>query len=149
MDQNSESLIFCPSCEHKQSSFNTECEACGLIFSKYLKYTPIKALLNKFMSAREIMEIRKAEEKFTKLQNDTQSKAELIIKCQKERLLDLASYHTRRDNDKKSMELIKSLSSSLYIEEEKAQRTWTPSLILFSIVLGLLAVLTLVLRSYI
>ncbi len=149
MDQQSENFIFCPSCEHKQSSVNLECEACGLIFSKYLKYTPIKAFLNKFMSPKEIMQIRKAEERFTKVQNDRQSKTELIIRCQKERLLDLASYHTRRENDNDSMDLIKKLSSSLYIDNEKGKSVWTPSLIMSSIILVILAALTLILRSYI
>jgi hypothetical protein len=146
MELNRQGLYSCPACGQVQVDTNKECDACGIVFSKHLKYTPIKALLNKFLSPKEIMEIRNTEDKFSKIQHDKQSKAELIIRCQKEKLLDLASYHVRRENDKSGMELIKKLSSSLFITEEKKKISWTPSLVIFSIALFAIVVFTLILR---
>ncbi len=139
----------CPACGQAQVPTNRECDACGIVFSKHLKYTPVKALLNKFLSPKEITDIRRTEDKFSKIQHDQQSKAELIIHCQKESILDLASYHVRRENDKNGMELIKKLSSALFIGKEKQPANWTPSLIIFGIILGVIAVLTLLLRLYV
>jgi hypothetical protein len=149
MDKDNKGYIFCPSCDYKQHAMNTECVACGLVFSKHLKYVPVKTLINKFLSPKEIMEIRRAEDKFNKVQHDQTSKAELIIHCQKENILDLASYHTRNSNDKNGMELIKKLSSIFYIGTQKAPKIWTPSFILFTTVLGLIVALTLLLRTYV
>lgn len=146
MELNRDKFYSCPACGQAQMATNKECDACGIVFSKHLKYTPIKAFLNKFLSPKEIMEIRNTEDKFSKIQHDSQSKAELIIHCQKEKLLDLASYHVRRENDKSGMELVKKLSSSLFITEEKKRSHWTPSLVIFSIVLFAIGVFTLILR---
>lgn len=146
MELNREKLYSCPACGQVQLASNTECDSCGIVFSKHLKYTPVKAFLNKFLSPKEIMDIRRTEDKFSKIQHDGQSKAELIVHCQKGKLLDLASYHVRRENDKNGMELIKKLSASLLISKEKSKFNWTPSLIIFSIILVAVGLFTLILR---
>jgi len=112
-----QSLISCPSCNYKQSKANKECEACGIIFEKYSRYTPIKAITKKFLSPAEITEIREFQKHFTKIKHDTGSKTELILQCQKQELLDLAAYYVKNENDKTGMELIKKMSSLSYNED--------------------------------
>lgn len=142
-------LYSCPVCSRSQDANNATCETCGIVFSKHMAYTPIKTMFNRIISPKEIMGIRRAEERFTKIKHDNQSKAELIIHCQKENLLDLASYHTRRENDKTGMELIKKLSSLFYIGTQKTPRSLTPTLVVFGSALILLLLLTLILRAYV
>ncbi|MEI6079826.1 MAG: hypothetical protein WCQ53_04220 [bacterium] len=109
----------CPSCRHKQASSNMECEACGIIFSKYMEYSPLKASLNRFMSPSEISDIRDTQQRFTKVKHDVESKVELIVHCHKNKLLDLAAHHLRQENDRSGMDAIKKLVSSNYTEQDQ------------------------------
>jgi hypothetical protein len=107
-------LMVCPSCNYKQSASNSECEACGIIFGKYTRYTPVKAITKRFLSPAEITEIRELQKHFTKIKHDTSSKTELILRCQKDELLDLAAYYVKNENDKKGIDLIKKITSLSY-----------------------------------
>ena len=95
----------CPKCGHKQAELNIECESCGIIFSKHLRFTPIKAFTSRFMSPKEVVEIRKTQERFSKIQHDNTSKMELLVHCHKEKLLDMAAFHIGKDDTIKNMSL--------------------------------------------
>lgn len=146
-------LTSCPSCRHKQSITNLECEACGIIFSKYMSYSPIKTQLNKFISPSEVADIRNTQERFTRVKHDVESKVELIVHCHKEKLLDLAAHHLKQDSDKNGINIIKRLVSSSYNEFKQGSflrlvnTISKPTIMIPSILLFLLVVLTILLRK--
>ncbi len=146
-------LISCPSCKHNQNLSNLECEACGIIFSKYMDYSPIKTRLNKFMSPKEVSDIRKTQERFTRIKHDVESKIELIVHCHKENLLDLAAHHLKQDSDKTGKNMIKRLVSSSYNELKQSaflrfiNIVSRPTIIIPSILLLFLVILTILLRK--
>jgi hypothetical protein len=146
-------LVPCPACSHKQSGTNKECEACGIVFSKYIGYSPVKTQMNRFMPSSEIADVRRTQERFTKIKHDVASKTELLIHCHKEKLLDLAAYHLKQDNDKTGMSIIRKLISGAYSEQEQtrfsrlASAVSRPSVMIPAVLLILLAVMTLILRN--
>jgi hypothetical protein len=158
-DEQAKPVKTCPACNYKQSPLNQECEACGIIFEKYDRYTPIKAITNKFLAPTEITEIRNLQKYLTKIQHDTSSKTELILRCQKEELLDMAAYYIKKQNDKKGIALIKKIStlsynkSNNYKAETKTQTfigqlLEAPFLLAAAILLLLLLGFTLFISSY-
>ena len=146
-------LIPCPACRHKQSGTNKECEACGIVFSKYIGYAPVKAQMNRFMPPSEIADVRRTQERFTKIKHDVASKAELLIHCHKEKLLDLAAYHLKQENDNTGMSIIRKLVSGGYSEQETGllsrffSAVSRPSVMIPAVLLILLGVMTIILRN--
>ena len=151
----SEELIPCPSCGYRQKKDVSACEACGIVISKHLAFTPIKASINKFMSPRDISEIRKTQDKLTKVQHDVGSKMELIVHCQKEKLLDMAAYHMKKDNDKTGLEVIRKLSGGIYTDETNGRLSRLlslfsrPLILIPALLFVFLLIMTMVLRSYV
>jgi ribosomal protein L37AE/L43A len=152
----SDDHVTCPSCGFKQKkrAGGGECESCGIVFSKHLSFTPIKAALNKFVSTREIAEIRDTQERFTNIKHDVSSKMELIVHCQKEKLLDMAAHHLKKEDDRAGLEAIKKLATNIYTEEKndtvsKMLELFSRPLILVPAALFIfLLIMTLLLRSY-
>ena len=146
---------FCPSCHYKQSKINTECEACGLVFSKYLNYTPVKANINKALSASEIKDIRETHKRFTRVKHDRGSKTELIIHCKKNETLDLAAYYLGRSKDREGIKILKGLLSTSYKGSEDVKNSLSselmksPFLFISIMILGLVSILAIVLSRYI
>jgi len=146
-------LMTCPSCKNKQAEVNNECEACGIIFSKYMDYSPIKARINSFLSPAEISDIRATQERFTKVRHDMESKVELIVHCHKEKLLDLAAHHLKKEEDKTGMGMIRKLVSGSYKEHGQGvfQRFINtisrPSIIIPMVLLILLMIMTIILTK--
>ena len=145
--QNSKSQN-CPACGHKQAEGKTECDSCGLIFSKHLGFTPIKTITSTFLSPKEVKEIRKTQERLSRIQHDNTSKMELLVHCHKEKLLDMAAHHIGKDETIKNMALSN-------LESEKSYRTgsllafFSKPLAMISIMLLLtLIAIALFLRSY-
>ena len=118
-----------------------------------MDYLPIKARLNRFISTSEISDIRATQELFTKVQNDMESKIELIIHCHKGKLLDLAAHHLKKEDDKAGMSMIRKLISGNYKEPGQGvfQRfintVSTPFIIIPTVLLILLAIITVILRE--
>ena len=151
-----EKTTTCPSCGHRQIAVERECEACGLIFSKHLGFTPTKVLTSGSMSAKKIAELRKTNDMFTKVKHDTTSKMELLIHCHKEDLMDMAAYHTGPNNsDDKVKQTIKNLTLGKMEKEhhsiigELFSSIFKPLIIIPLVLLVLLLLATLFLRSYI
>ena len=146
-------LFSCPACKHKQLSTNRECEACGIVFAKYMAYSPVKAQLDRFMSAAEISDIRSTQDRFTRIKHDASSKMELLIHCHKEKLLDLAAHHLKNENDRAGMSVIRKLVSGIYSEQETGfvprflSAVSRPSVIIPVVLLLLLTVMTMILRN--
>ena len=146
-------LMTCPSCRHKQSGSKNECEVCGIIFSKYMDYSPIKTRLNRFLSPAEISDIRATQERFTKIRHDMESKVELIVHCHKEKLLDLAAYNFKKEDDKIGMSIIKKLVSGSYKESgpgvfQRFINTMSrPSIMVPMVLLVLLMIMTIILTK--
>lgn len=148
--------VTCPSCGHRQIAVERECEACGLIFSKHLGFTPIKVLTSNSMSAKKIAELRRTNDMFTKVKHDTTSKMELLVHCHKEDLMDMAAYHTGANNsDDKVKQTIKHLTLGKMEKEHKSMAgdfflsIIKPSILIPLVLLGLLLIATLFLRTYI
>lgn len=141
-------LLNCPACGHKQADGEMECESCGLIFSKHLGFTPIKTITSTFLSPKEVKEIRKTQERLSRIQHDNTSKMELLVHCHKERLLDMAAHHLGKDETIKNMALSN-------LESERSYRTGSlfsffskPLVIISLALLFMLLAIALMLRSY-
>ena len=118
-----------------------------------MDYSPIKTKLNKFMSPSEISDIRDTQERFTRVRHDMGSKIELIVHCHKEKLLDLAAHHLKKEDDKTGMGMIRKLVSGSYKESnygvfQKFINTVSrPSIMIPMVLLILLMVMTIILRE--
>ncbi|MBN1115367.1 MAG: hypothetical protein JXA66_08505 [Oligoflexia bacterium] len=136
----------CPACNHLQNYTKDRCDACGLIFSKYMEYTPIKISLNRFVPVSEISDIRKTEEQLS-INNNEPSKVELLLHCFHNRLLDLAAFHLRKKNDREGLAFVRNLMLS---EINNRQREFTFSKFIYSVFRpGILVSLTVLLMLFI
>ena len=139
----------CPACGHKQAEGRTECESCGLIFSKHLGFTPIKTITSTFLSPREVKEIRKTQERLSRIQHDNTSKMELLVHCHKERLLDMAAHHLGKDETIKNMALSSLESQERYRGSSLLAFFSKPLTIISLMLLLTLVAISLMLRLYI
>jgi len=140
----------CPKCGHRQLTGRDECDSCGIIFSKHMSFTPIKTIMNGFLTPKEIKEIRNTQERLTRVQHDSTSKMELLVHCHKERLLDMAAHHLGKNETIKNMTLGN-------LEAERHYKTnynffsflTKPLVIIPFILLVLLTAIALMLRTYV
>ncbi len=143
-----ERLKNCPACGHKQADEKQECESCGLIFSKHLGFTPVKTITSNFLSPKEIKEIRKTQERLSRIQHDNTSKMELLVHCHKEKLLDMAAHHIGKDETIMNMALSNLETEKSYNKGALLSFLSKPIVIVSLMLLLTLVLITFFLRSY-
>lgn len=130
--------MICPICKKEQSTRNLECISCGLIFKKHKNFTPV---INKITN-NDLIEIRKLREG---LEDIKANKAEIIAKCKKSNLLDLAAYYLKDPKDKI---LIKALNNTRYFNlKERFNLRISPIILISSIFFISLIIFIIILRS--
>ena len=145
----SSKLHNCPACGHKQAEGGTECESCGLIFSKHFGFTPIKTITSTFLSPKEVKEIRKTQERLSRIQHDNTSKMELLVHCHKEKLLDMAAHHIGHDETIKTMALSNLESEKRHNTDSLLTFFSKPMTIISVALLLMLIAIALMLRAYV
>ena len=113
-----------------------------------MSFTPINLETNRLMSPSEIAQIRKTQDSLSKSSLDIGSKMELIVHCHKEKLLDLATHHLKKENDTHSLNVIKKLVSTNY-SNKTIDWIKNPFIMISAALLAVLLIITLMLRSYI
>lgn len=103
-----------------------------------------------FLTPKEIKGIRETQDRLSRIQHDNTSKMELLVHCNKEKLLDMAAHHLGKDETIKNMTLGNLEAEKHYKSNHDFFSFLTrPMIIIPFILLVLLAAMALMLRSYV